>query len=445
MKVLIVTHGSYLNPSAVVSGNSVRGHFLARGLRAHGIDVVYACPADLEQLQPSGTPDDPGIRVLNYADTAALHALIRDEAPTVLYVGYWELLAEIPEPPGMPVVVDVVAPRILEALYQEERIAEDEIRRTLALYRRADRFVCGTERQKHLLLPWLLLAGFDCRYDVPVDVIPLSTEPGRAHAANERTDGLRFVSGGVVWPWRRTEAWFDALVQSLGAAPDGGDRFTLFEGKYVYNPAQQLPERSAVEQAWPDTIVERRPLLPYGEMAEFLRTRCDIGVELADRNTERTYSHSFRSTEFLRCGLPVIANDYLELAGPIRDFDAGWAIASPGEIPAIVARLRTEPDLLARKSENAIRLVENCFAHDKTIRPLVDFVRMPSIPVRRPPLLTLEAGPAAGAGAADAAGVGQAAGGAAPGASPPASAGAGSLAETDRPAPPSATRRAMHR
>ncbi|ESQ13728.1 MAG: glycosyltransferase [Thiohalocapsa sp. PB-PSB1] len=391
MKVLIVTHGPYLNADAVVSGNSVRAYYLARGLRAYGIDVVYASPADLERLQPPGEPADPGIRVVNYADTAALQALILREAPTVLYVGYWELLAEIPDPPGMPVVVDVVAPRILETLYQEERVAEDEIRRTLALYRRADRFVCGTERQKHLLLPWLLLAGFDCRYDVPVDVIPLSTEPGQPHSLVDSAVGLRFVSGGVVWPWRRTETWFDALVRCLHADAGNGDRFMLFEGKYVYNPAQQMPKRSPVEQAWPESIIERLQLLPYGEMARLLQTQCDIGVELADENTERAYSHSFRSTEFLRCGLPVIANDYLELAGPIRDYDAGWVISSPQEIPDIVAELRADPDSLVRKSEHAIRLVDDCFAFDKTIRPLVDFVRAPAILVKRSPLLSLDA------------------------------------------------------
>ena len=60
-------------------------------------------------------------------------------------------------------------------------------------------------------------------------------------------------------------------------------------------------------------------------MEDLLR-RCHIGMELSEYNLKREYSLSFRSIEYLRCGLPVVCNDYLELAGHVRDYAAGWAV-----------------------------------------------------------------------------------------------------------------------
>ena len=177
MRVCLVTYGKFPDPSGVVAGNSVRGHLLARGLLAHGIGVDWLYPAFLDRENDPKLPSTSNIRVYSYADTADLLSRIDGLAPDVVLVGYWEMLEHFPENYARPIVVDVVAPRILESLYENGRDLSEDVTRLTTLYRRADLFICGTERQRHFLLPWLILAGFDCREQVPSIVIPISVEP----------------------------------------------------------------------------------------------------------------------------------------------------------------------------------------------------------------------------------------------------------------------------
>jgi glycosyltransferase involved in cell wall biosynthesis len=391
MKVLFITHGEFLDDARIASGNSVRAYFIERGLAESGIEVVHVHPEAL------GTPSDPaphpGIRVRVYQDRNALAELIRAEAPDALILGYWELIESLPERLDQPIVLDVVAPRILEAMYQEQLDLSDEVRRTLACYRRADRFLVGNRRQASFLIAWLILAGFDCRLAAPVDVLPISVDcapPDRApvQGLDARGIGLRLVSGGVSWPWRQTERWFDRLVTALQRHGTGHEELALFTGGYLYAP-EPAPETQAPSP--PSGIVKQFGLLPYGEMQRYLRDDCQIGVELADENPERQHSQSFRAMEFLRHGLPLICNGYTELAEQIRAYDAGWVVDQVDELDAVIAGIIAQPDSIAVKSRNARRLVDARFHYAKTIAPLLAFLRDPRQARRGPPLVALEA------------------------------------------------------
>jgi glycosyltransferase involved in cell wall biosynthesis len=374
MKIVLITHGVFLDPACIASGNSVRAYYLAKGLVHSGHEVTYVFPRALEKFSSDlNSQPEPGIRVRTYDGREELARLIGEEQPDVLLVGYWELLDELPDVVDIPVVLDVVAPRVLEAMFQQERDLGDEVRRMLTLYRKADRFLAGTERQRHFLLPWLIMAGFDCRYDIPVDVVPISVLPGKPLAPKLEEAKWRFVSGGVSWPWRRTERWFDEVVRTLRARSEGGDKFVLFAGKYIYSGENASPDAHVSDQG----VTESRGLLAYGEMQRYLAEHCDVGIELADRNVEREYSQSFRAMEFLRAGLPLICNDYLELAPLIEQYDAGWVVHSSEEVPVVLRAIMDDGAMLARKSANAIRLVEERFHYLKTVKPVAAFVALP--------------------------------------------------------------------
>nr|WP_242482479.1 glycosyltransferase [Thiocystis violacea] len=381
---MLITHGAYLDPTGVASGNSVRAYFLALGLAQAGIEVVHVYPADL------GAPRDPaprpGIRVRTYADADTLASLIAQESPAALLIGYWELIESLPEDLDLPIVLDVVAPRILEAMYQEHLDLPNEVRRTLACYRRADRFLVGNQRQASFLLAWLILAGIDCRGAAPIDVLPISVEGPAETDEGAAEEVLRLVSGGVSWPWRRTQDWFDHLVRALRRHGRGTEELALFSGSYVYAADAGGAARSgSPESARADGPVRDYPLLPYGEMQRFLRTRCHIGVELADENPERWHSQSFRAMEFLRNGLPLICNAYMELAVAVRDYDAGWVVEGQDELDGVIREIIAHPERVAEKSANAQRLVAERFHYANTIEPLLAFLRSPRrIPLGEP-------------------------------------------------------------
>jgi glycosyltransferase involved in cell wall biosynthesis len=399
-KICLVTHGTFLDRSRVVAGNSVRAYYLTRGLVERGYEVVHLHPAELERHASPSAPVPAGVSVKSYVDGPDLLARIEREDPAAVLVGYWELLEHFPEGYARPLIVDVVAPRILESLF-ERRDLSAEAQRLVELYRRADLFLAGNERQRHFLVPWLILAGFHCAAGVPVAIVPISTEPaGPPARANGAWDGVwRFVSGGVTWPWRRTEAYFEPLVAGLGEARGHLD---LFEGGYVYAGEGAGGERRAPR--WPPERVTARELLPYGEMQSFLASSCDVGVELAEENLEREFSQSFRSADFLRNGLPLVCNRYVELARAVEEYDAGWVVDGPEDVPRIVREATSSRERWEQKSRNALRLAGERLHYARTIEPVVEFLRAPHRQSRSPrPLLAPRSVPSARAEALPAA------------------------------------------
>lgn len=376
MKILFITHAVFLDPTRISTGNSVRGYFLAKGLAERGHQVLFAGPRGLERFA-AHPPILSGIEVTSFTDTADLMHLIADYQPALLLVGYWELLELLPERLEIPVVLDVVAPRVLEALFQSGRQLSSEVQQMLTLYRKADHFLVGSERQRHFLLPWLIMAGFDPRHAALIDVLPISNQLADEPPLNRAQDVVRFVSGGVTWPWRRTARWFDALVAALQNLPERQARFTLFAGDYLYSSDHDGQAAALQADANAAQLVEQHALLTYQDMQEYLQTHCQIGVELADRNVEREYSQSFRAMEFLRAGLPLICNDYLELAAAIQQYDAGWVIEQPEELATLIPQIVGDRDALQRKSQNARRLLAERFHYQKTLEPLLRFIEQP--------------------------------------------------------------------
>lgn len=375
----LVTYGGYPDPTEIVSGNGVRGHFLAAGLVSHGFRIAWLYPAFLEpDKNPRRFQASEDIEVSTYADSDDLQRQIREQAPSAVLVGYWELLEHFPEDYPLPVVVDVVAPRILEALYEPQRDLDEDVEKLLRLYRRADLFLAGNERQRHFLLPWLILAGFDCRARMPVLTLPISVTPLDSPKAQPPGLPLRLVTGGVSWPWRNSRPWLERLVAELRQLPAGSARLHLLSGKYVYAGGGDGAREA---DPWPADLVVSESLKPYGEMSGFFAGHCDIGIELADRNTEREYSQSFRAMEFLRAGLPLICNGYLELAAHVKEFDAGWVIDDAEQLPGVIREIVAEPAQVARKSANALELVNKHFHCVENTRELAAFLRNPESPV----------------------------------------------------------------
>lgn len=374
MKVLMITHGTFLNPNEIVAGNSVRAFYLCMGLLENKVDIVYLYPRDLGN---NGIVHD-SIKIMTYGNSREFFRIIDSEKPDILFVGYWELLSLIPDNYHLPVVVDVVAPRILEAQYQDDYQLEEEVDKMIRLYRKADFFICGSLRQKHFLLPWLLMAGFDCTKTVPAAVIPITANPGKPHTRRADNRKWKIVTGGVTWPWRNNTDYIKTVVNALASGVMDGE-LTLLQGSYIYAPEQEGCRKQEFLQS---DVVNVKSLLPYKTMEELFSRQCDIGIELAQINIERQYSQSFRSVEFLRCGLPVIVNDYLELSRDIVAYDAGWVINTPEEITEVLKNISSHPDEWLQKSRNAIKLASEKFHYNKRIKPLLDFIQNPFKPHR---------------------------------------------------------------
>ncbi len=381
-RVMILTHGLYPVPGHTVSGNGIRAWGLAQGLVRNGFEVIYTTPSDT--VHPH-TPR-PEVTLAPYDDKAALHALIQAHRPSVLIIGYWAYMHLIPPDIDIPLVMDLLAPWLLETAFQDTCDLEIESIDYIKCLHRADYYLCCTQRQKAYHTAWLLMSGVGIQ-DNPLAVIPISADPDQpsdaavlqARQADHRQTHDRptvFLYGGVLWPWRAPQEWISALLEIL--TEDTLGCLQLVTGKYPLHEASSSGPLQLPQGPRYTAVLKQSELLPYDEM-ERLYLQADVGIELSARNTERELSFSFRVIDYLRCGLPVICNDFLEVADLIRRYDAGWVLDSSDDqaFENTVRRILAQEVDLAQKSRNARQLVREQFNIYQNVQPLVQFCTHP--------------------------------------------------------------------
>ena len=115
------------------------------------------------------------------------------------------------------------------------------------------------------------------------------------------------------------------------------------------------------------------------QLLEIYRS-ASVALEAMLYNLERELAFTTRTIEYLWCGLPVLYNDYGEVSEHIREYDAGWTVdpESDAQLAAALEEIFCDPGAVRRKSRNAQRLVRERFTWDRTIEPLLDFLRHPS-------------------------------------------------------------------
>jgi len=386
MRILLITQEPPLAPDAIATGNAIRTAQLAGALSRAG-----------HTLSQTWLDNRKGGRKNRHRQAFRsrdeLQATINGQRPDVILVSYWELLELLPFDLAQPVVLDFVAPRPLEVLFEHPERVKTGLARLQDNLTKCDVMLTGNPSQRDLLWFTLLQAGFDLRDCDPVLVVPLSAEPAGAPESDPRVNGWTLVSGGVHWPWRKSDDYWQAIQSMKGEPGFRAPRLVLFGGPYRWQ--EESAENSDPEQgdeSEPDTSPElstgepfqTQGLAPYAHFSRFLLESAHIGLEVAQANIERTYSQSFRSLEFLRHGLPLICNDYLPIARLIKQYEAGWTVSGPDEIADLLREIMQKPDEWTRRSNNALRLVEEVLNPDKTVRSLLEWLEKPAKAPRLP-------------------------------------------------------------
>jgi len=365
--VLIISELPPPAPDAPATGLAVRHARMARALAARGTPVTLAWPEPAGSAPTGGDAED-GFDRLPMASMEVLARWLARHENSVVILGYWELAEWLPPRVHQPLVLDYVAPRLLERQFEDRERLGEETARLVELLSRCDEVWTGNSRQRDLLVPWLLLAGHDCRYGVPVRIVPIAgtVAGGDPETAAERAidagssggdppGALKLFHGGRDWPWRDSRAWLDTL---RGDGP------------------WRLVDAS-----------ERAGLAGYAHYLERLGA-CDIALELSDDNTERRYSQSFRMIDALCAGVPVICNDFLPLAGLVERHACGWTIGRPEDLPGLLARIAADRVELARRAENARRLAVSRFdaeeVYGSLAGPLATLAERRTDGIRRP-------------------------------------------------------------
>jgi glycosyltransferase involved in cell wall biosynthesis len=372
MKVLILSQEPPFDAEEVATGNALRTRQLHEALGSAGHEVRQAW---LDR--------DPGDRRFRSADE--LRGLLQRERPDVVLASYWELLGLLPFDLAPPVVLDFLAPRPLEGLFEDPSRVGGMLRRLRVALARADLLLVGNERQRDLLAYWLLEAGFDLRKSDPVRVVPLA---GDAVPIGDRPDPaatLRLVAGGVKWPWRLDQQYQRALDEAITTLQGEGHRIELLRLGGAYRWADEQAVSDAPEASGPavrsGTVEE--PLRSYRAWSGLL-SHAHIGIELGADHVERRFSQSFRSVDFLRHGLPLLCSDNQPVAEGIRAHRAGWVVDEPEAVETVLREVVTNPERWNERHAGALELL--AAAHDprRAVQPLLKWLEHPEKAQRLP-------------------------------------------------------------
>lgn len=122
MQILLITQEPPLAPEAIATGNAIRTAQLAGALGRAGHTLSQSWLDNKTELKKSRHPDA-------FHNRDELQAIITRLQPDVILVSYWELLELLPFNLPQPVIVDFVAPRPLEVLFEHPERVKPELQR----------------------------------------------------------------------------------------------------------------------------------------------------------------------------------------------------------------------------------------------------------------------------------------------------------------------------
>lgn len=388
MRVLLFSNDVMPFGNLPTSGGGLRAWQLMQGLQHHGIEVIASMPAFTYLIQKHFA-DVPAAQRENlwYFETQdQIYKRVKPDA--VIFTSNWDHYA-LSKKPDVPLIIDLHGSRLIENAMWGSPINPEQKVKTFAT---ADCLLCAGLRQRRYFSGWLVQSGRVPEDEHFIRYIPISLSPNQPEHIYGDDEFPKIVSGGGWFPWQnQSNAIFAACHEVASRNAGRLDIFGTPHAQQGGTPEEikirELFER--VQQISNETSrVKVHGYVGRNDLIELYR-RSDVALEAMHYNLERELAFTTRTIEYLWCGLPVLYNNFGEIAEHIAEYDAGWTVnpADDNEIKRAVEEMFSSREVLRRKSENATRLVRDRFSWDKTITPLLDFLKNPVRSPYRPPVL----------------------------------------------------------
>ncbi len=376
-RILVLTLDIVPTGGGAATGAGLRAWGLGEGLRMRGHEVGYAMPDTHARALPR-------VESISLFQQDRIDDFLDSYAPDVAIFQHWPLAAMIASEHDAAIAIDFHGPLLLETIFRDAEAVASLAGVKLRALSRADFFTCASRSQLYYYTGYLLLAGFDVR-QLPIAVVPFSMPPELPHRDGWPSPPT-FVYGGVFLPWQDPTTGLRLLVEELERTETA--TLKMFGGKHPWLEVGADERYEAIQELLRySRRVVFAPTLPRSELiAEY--TQATVAWDLMAHNIEREMAFTSRTVEYLWCGLPVVYNDYAELASYIAEADAGWTL-DPEDAKGIretVREIVNDPDAVARKGTNARHLARDRLVWDRTIEPLDAFCREP----RRAPRLAAQ-------------------------------------------------------
>ena len=369
-RVLVISSDILPLPGFPTTGAGLRSWGIGKGLEARGHEVLLSFPAAYLD-KGWEVPKD----VAEFAwRRGGVSEVLEKAKPDVVVFSHWPSV-QIGQKPDIPTVLDFHGPHMLEREFQGYATRATNAPAKVSAIRKADFFICAGEKQRLYFLSWLLAAGMELT-DQSIASVLVSLSPELpTHVWSD--DGPTFVYGGMFAPWQDPSAGLRGLIHSMESNGRGALKF--FGDKHPLHDIGNLDRfETLVKELESSPRVQAMGLVTHDELIEEYR-HAHVALDLMARNLERELAFTTRTVEYMWCGLPVIYQDYAELSGLIREYQAGWVVnpADEVQIHEAIEEALSQPGEVRRRGENAQRLVRECLTWDKTIEPLDAFCRNP--------------------------------------------------------------------
>ncbi|MBN2057092.1 glycosyltransferase, partial [bacterium] len=340
-------------------------------LKAKGYEVIYSIPASALRTHADPPPD-----IVKYAFTPPdAAAIINQVDPDCVVFCHWPVLAGVGESIPVPVVLDLAGPHVLERLFMQPDCLEQSAVEKIGALSRADCFICAGAVQKAYFTPWLMAAGVDVTR-TPLHVAPICMPPDQPVARPSTEPRIAF--SGIFLPWQDPGDLLEALVNEIEAHECA--RLEFFGGPHPIHPVPAGAFATLLERIRGSDRVVFHGIAPFDDLVKTIST-CTAAFDVMLPNIEREIAFNVRTVMYMWCGVPVIYNNYAELARHIAEYEAGWLVnpADQSALRKVLRDLLTSPDEAARRGSNAQRLVRERFSWDTAMAPLHRFMQHPML------------------------------------------------------------------
>jgi glycosyltransferase involved in cell wall biosynthesis len=391
MKVLLFSNDLMPFGELPTSGGGLRCWQLKKGLEAHGIEVHSSMPGFtyLAEKHFAEIPEPQRELLWRWETQDEIFARVKPDA--VLYASNWDHF-NLTRPISVPLIVDLHGSRLIETAMWNNRAPSDK---KVMVFGKADCLLCAGKRQRNYFYGWLVQAGRVPEDEHFIRYIPVSLSPevqNHQYPSAEDFRAPHFVSGGGWFPWQNQAKAIFAICEQIKNRKRGTiDIFgTPHESQAASSEELMIRDIYARVKALSEDSgsIRVHGYIGRNDLLEIYK-QASVAVEVMRYNLERELAFTTRTIEYLWCGLPVLYNDFGEISGHIREYDAGWTVNpdSDQDIAAALDEIFSSPEAVARKGENAKRLVQDRFSWDKTIEPLVAFLQNPRKATRCEPAL----------------------------------------------------------
>lgn len=371
--VLVVANDVIPGMSLPTAAPGLRAAGIAWGLRDHGLDVRVALNADpLDRAYDGATPP-PTVPGTVHLRPQQLASYIRAHRPKAVVITNSNHFDHLHLPQDTTLVFDFFAPKVLE-LETESRPDLDKAvaqltDRKLRALARADIVLTNGRKKEGYVHSWLARSRPDAA-EVPVVDVPT---PLPALEPLPPADGpLQAIVAGYFQPWSRPAQWTFALEPMLREGrlqlhillADHWGQTALEEGvSHGFEELLELPN-----------VIRHQPA-EYGDFQMLLR-RCDISIDVFERNPERELAMVTRTLVALACGVPAIHVPFTETGALIAEHGGGWVVdeTSPTSVLEVLEEAAAT-DRGARQRAEAHAFARAHLEPANAVRPLLDLLR----------------------------------------------------------------------